>query len=279
MSQVKEQAEYQKAPSVGWATKAAWAWLRQNYSELWGRTRYPFILLAMLGLLSVLLAPPSGTEELSSFEFAASLVLVLVSAVVTAMLAIATHRLVLLGSDGVAQDAPFALGKREVRFVLYEIALYLCAAAALLCVGLIVSLFALAVPPGAVSLLMLIGLPLGMVIVVRLSFVLPAVALDKEVSLAVAWKQSRGWLLSYSIAVFLAMCVIFLPLVLPLFAVMSFFLESVWPFYILDAVFAVLTSVAVWVMAIVLSVSYGHAVSHSNSVEPQELAKPSDRLE
>lgn len=279
MSQIEEQAQYQKAPSLGWSTKTAWAWISQNRAELWARTRYPFILLAVMGWIGNLLAPQPGIEEVSGFDTFVAFALAAASIVATAMLAVATHRLVLLGADGSQQSAPLVLGKREVRFVLYEIALYLCALVPVAVVGLLVGLVALAASPGALSLLMLAGVPLAMMVVMRLSFVLPAVALDKETSLAVAWAQSRGWFLSYSIAILSAMLLLFLPIALIFFIAISFFAESAGLLFVLDMLFSVVACVGVWVMATVLSVSYGHAVSHSNSEELRELANPSDRLE
>ncbi len=115
-----------------------------------------------------------------------------------AVLAITTHRIILLGPGSVPEWGIFTPKKRELDFVLR-------------CIG--ISLFIL--PFGFLTLIPIIGWAVSLVavlyVVARFSLVFPAVATDHELSFAESWRATRRHQLHMIIVIAIFPAVISVP--------------------------------------------------------------------
>ena len=111
------------------------------------------------------------------------------------LIAITTHRMILIGPGSVPEWGLYKLSKREAYFVMYSIAL-----------GLIM------VPIGLLAFIPTIGILLAMIlgayIVGRLSLVFPAIATDQ------GWSFSRSWQATANHQILMMVVVIIFPLVM-----------------------------------------------------------------
>ena len=128
----------------------------------------PFILLLAVSLL-----------EMEVFHGGQAILLTTASAVLHAIFAITTHRVVLLGAGAVPRWGMYRLTGREVRFVLYMIGLGL-----------------LMIPVGMLSLIPLIGFVVMLLVIIylvsRLSLVFPAIATDQPMGFGDSWQATRS---------------------------------------------------------------------------------------
>ena len=111
---------------------------------------------------------------LSELEVPARVALSALDSLVFVVLAITTHRLILLGPGSLPSGVPVRFGLRELLFVLY---------------GILISLATIvAVPVAFIPAIgdYLVILP-ALWIVGRLSLVLPAIAVDRRISLSESW--------------------------------------------------------------------------------------------
>ena len=148
----------------------------------------PILIGLILSLLSV-----SQAEGRNNGLFAMLLLVPLL--LVTAILAVRSHRIYLLGSESVADLPPLSWSQTETRFLLATLSLGLAFLGLMFFAGLLFTL-AGARPPGALNPgAMLIALP-AMYVIARLLPALPAIAVGDETRLVTAWRNawaaSRG---------------------------------------------------------------------------------------
>lgn len=142
----------------------------------------PVLIGLMLSSIGAALARPDGD--------ASSSVLLLVPLLfVTAILAVRSHRVFLLGSDSVDGIAPLSWSVHETRFLLATLSLGLAFLGLMLLAGLLLGSFGMR-PGGALNAgTILIALP-AMYLVARLLPALPAVAIGEEAGLSAAWRKA-----------------------------------------------------------------------------------------
>ncbi len=128
----------------------------------------PFVLLLLLGYLA---GPEMGGGLM--------VLLSLLYLVVYAVIAVITHRVILLGPESVAEWGLSLPQKREFDFILYSIGLGLCM--------IPVGLFAMIIPVVGVVVSVLVMLYL----IARLSLVFPAIATDQDWSFSDSWKATK----------------------------------------------------------------------------------------
>ncbi len=128
----------------------------------------PFVLLLLLGYLA---GPEMGGGLM--------VLLSLLYLVVYAVIAVITHRVILLGPESVAEWGLSLPQKREFYFILYSIGLGLCM--------IPVGLFAMIIPVVGVVVSVLVMLYL----IARLSLVFPAIATDQDWSFSDSWKATK----------------------------------------------------------------------------------------
>jgi hypothetical protein len=202
-----------------------------------------------------------GLSELFFVGVESRLVSIVISVVValfTALLAVSTHRLVLLGADKVPDGGVISLSWREVKFVLYEWLMYL----VLLLPVIVISPIGMAIGgPDAFDpfVYSAVYALVAALLFFRLSFMFPAIAIDESTNVSIAWYDSKGWLVSYGLGCTLAWLAVFLPVGILVF-LMSFVLpKGELHLWALNGLFTVVTAVAVWATVIPLSLAYGRA--------------------
>lgn len=255
-------AEHNLPPNLLWTLNASIAWLRGNSDLLWLKSRWPFLLMVFVGLLELFFV---GVESRL-----VSLVTAVVVALFTALLAVSTHRLIILGSDQVPDGGVISLSWREVKFVLYEWLMYLVIAIPVIMVSIVGGVF---FGDGAFNSVAysVISIAVMILLFLRLSFMFPAIAIDESTNVSIAWYDSAGWLASYGLACVAAWVVVFLPVFGLAFVISWGFPESELLGWALDGLLAVVAAVAIWATVIPLSLAYGRATG-----KDQESAVVSD---
>jgi hypothetical protein len=142
----------------------------------------PVLIGLMLSAIGAALARPDGPGTSSVLLLAPLLF-------VTAILAVRSHRVFLLGSQSVAGFAPLSWSVNETRFLLATLSLGLAFLGLMLLAGMLLGFFGMR-PGGTLNAgTMLIALP-AMYPVARLLPALPAIAIGEETGLSTAWRKA-----------------------------------------------------------------------------------------
>ena len=128
----------------------------------------PIIILSVLGVIPV-----------QEHGFALMVLLTILPLFIYTVLAITTHRIILLGPDSVSEWGVYVPRKREFHFILYSVGL-----------GLLMA------PFGFLALIPTIGWVMAIVAIIymmaRLSLVFPAIATDQGWSFSDSWKATKN---------------------------------------------------------------------------------------
>lgn len=124
------------------------------------------------------------------------------SVAVNTIMAVSTHRVILIGPEDVTPMSAFNWSNRETRFVAYGI---------LMGVMLVVVMLPLLLIPQVGGF---IALPIVAWLVARLSLIFPAIAVDENVSLSKAWELSREHQLLMVLVVVVIPVLFYLPAML-----------------------------------------------------------------
>jgi len=197
-------------------------------------------------------------DELSSLNRFDGWIFPVLSLVASTILAVTTHRLVLLGSNDVPKYGFKAWGRRETLFFAYmviiEIAIF-----AVAMVPFIVVFFtsiSVEISGGAVFWMPLIlGIAIALYISSRFSLVLPATAVDHQLFMSGAWNQSR----KHQGSIFLIFGIIPLSLSAPGFIL--YFLDSL----IIEVVVSFLVPIGIVIGIVLLSITYEEITKTSDA--------------
>ncbi|MDD9892926.1 MAG: hypothetical protein OXT49_05390 [Gammaproteobacteria bacterium] len=254
--------QHNNPPNVLWTLNTSLEWLRENGDQLWLKSKWPFLLMVFIGLLELFFV---GVES-QLINITISVVL----ALFTALLAVSTHRLILLGADKVPDGGQISLSWREVKFVLYEWLMFLSIA---LIFVVISAIGVAAFGEGIFSHYIYSFVPIIAFIwlFLRWSFMFPAIAIDEPTNVSIAWYDSAGWLVSYGLACVAAWVAVFLPVVMLAFLMVWVSPESEVFGWALEGVLAVVAAIAIWATVIPLSLAYGRATG-----KDQESASASE---
>ncbi len=144
--------------------------------------RATFLRVLVLPILCVTLI---GVIEQISSGGVTSFVVQIINLYFYTVMAVATHRLVLLGTEAVSILGIFRWGKRELRFALYVVLLIL----VLMILGALLFFLGVAINfQGSMLVLLIIYGIVGS----RFSLVFPAIAIDAPSSFDDSWNMSRG---------------------------------------------------------------------------------------
>ena len=254
------------APSLLWVTLSSVAWFRSYGGLLWAKTSRAYLVLAGVSLARLFVPANVGLMV--------GILVGLVVALATAMFAVSTHRVVLLGAAGVPDGGIISPTRRELKFVVYEWLM-------LITIGLLVMTplsFGLTWLDGSPSSGVAVWVPLlmggvSLALVIRLSFMFPAIALDQATGPSIAWYDSKGWFWSYGLACLLFMVIPWLAMVVLSLLPMTLLMSLDQHGYVVDAVVAVLSPIVVWLTVVPLSIAYGHA---TGLVGGDAAANPAD---
>ena len=184
-----------------------------------------------------------------------------------ASIAVAWHRLV-LREERVTQPAYFRLDRVVWRYVLYAFAFLLLERGALVIFAFLVQNLAIEAVSSTRLLIELLATPtatgaamaIGLLVLPRLSLVMPAMALGERLSLRHAWRITRGNTLRFGVATALCMLpavtLAMLVQLLMLLVRAPWWLDFSWP----QIVALMWAWVPVWELAILLSQSLAYAV-------------------
>ena len=138
------------------------------------RTPFAKALLVPIAILVILGAIP--IQEPGS---ALMVLLTILPLFIYTLLAITTHRIILLGPESVPEWGVYIPRKREFHFVLYSIGMGLCM-----------------IPLGFLALIPTVGWVIAVIAIIymmaRLSLVFPAIATDQSWSFPDSWKATRN---------------------------------------------------------------------------------------
>lgn len=246
--------EGNKPESVFAVTRWSYRWLKAEYSRLWADTYRPFVLVVVVGLLGILFNPESSPLM--------SPVVMILSIVSSALLAVATHRSVLLVTEGGTRGGPIVPSKRELKYVGYQLLLGLIFALPFMLLALLFG-FAAERMNNAVGILAVIITVVAAVVAVlaslRLAFLYPAVAADRKTDIKTAWRESKGWVPQYILATLVFSLPLFAGIMVIGAPVALLGPEGLVWYYMIDAAWAALSAVWVWFAVVPLSIAYGVA--------------------
>ena len=169
----------------------------------------PFIFLTILGYFNT-------PEMMQKLGLATFYVLILISFLITIIMAITIHRVLLLDKSEIPKWGVYKYGSREVSFALKAIGLgLLCFVLIMLLtvgIGAVDMVLKLFLDKATVSIISIIGFTIGFiflgVIFSRVSLVFPSISIDKKMDFADAIIISKD----YKLLVFI--CVVIIPIVL-----------------------------------------------------------------
>ncbi len=137
------------------------------------------IAFAKALLIPILILLALGAIPFKEPGAALLILLIIISIFIYSVLAITTHRIILLGPESVSEFGVYLPRKRELSFILYSIGIGLCV-----------------IPFGLLALIPAIGWLIALAsiiyILARLSLVLPAIATDKKWSFLDSWKATKN---------------------------------------------------------------------------------------
>jgi hypothetical protein len=170
----------------------------------------PFILLVIIDYYNKSFTSPNITNLFSDFTLVFFLIL---SLIVSVIVAITTHRILLIEKNPVPKWGFFKFGLREFKYLGSSFVI------GLLCVPFLLFLF---IP--------IIGIPISLIIILmifsRMSLVFPSIALDEEISIWDSWNKTKNYKLItfFSIIIFPVIITIFVGLI---YSLVINFLENV----------------------------------------------------
>lgn len=160
---------------------------------IWGAFGYVYMLgtvfikallipIAALIILDIIFAGQSERKSTGA--------LVGLSVFIHTIIAITTHRIILLGPNSIPEWGVYIFRKREFYFVLHLIGLGIL----MILIGLIIILLSLLIPTSTTAFIaaLVIYLLVSLYIVSRLSLVFPAIATDQNWSFFDSWKATRN---------------------------------------------------------------------------------------
>lgn len=208
--------------------KSACEVVKHYFSELSKAIVFPFAAYLILDLLLVI-----SSNTLVSYA------LLFLTIVAQVLLAITTHRMVLLGPDSESEWGITTWSKRETYFLMHVIAFFL-----------MMSLVSL------LSYIPILGLILGAFIILwafgRLTLVFPAIAVGNNISFDGAWKLSENYKLLMFLVVF----------VLPVLMASPILLISLLPYSTIMV--SVASIIALTFQIIVLSKTYDYIMRETH---------------
>ena len=167
----------------------AFGYVYEYKVELTKALLFPFIIMILLGLYE----PESETINWSYYFVTA-----LGSIFMYVVIAITTHRIILLGPSSVSQWGLYTPTKRELYFLLYGIGIAI-----------------IMMPLGLLALIPVIGFPLSVLLFTyvlgRLSLVFPAIAIDRDWTFTDSWNATKHHQITMMIVVVVFPFVIELP--------------------------------------------------------------------
>ena len=166
--------------------RAAFARVFNNPNQAFAVGLPYFVLLFVIGVIGTLSAPADPASMGVGVGFLSIVLLILQLLIYTAM-AVAWHRVTLLGYNADSGLFRVGLGPRELRFLGYSLLIY-----PLVAVAVALTLLAGA---GGTALAILVGIAAYVVciyLILRCSLVLPATAADHPTSLKLSWQQTEG---------------------------------------------------------------------------------------
>ena len=168
--------------TVSEAYRGAWTHFSEMFHLIW----LPGAVYILLSITSMLLDPKKDTFFI--------LLLELGSLFLWPMIAVTWHRFILLG-DEPAGRIHFSFGRREARFLLVTIMLSLFMLPGLLCFMLVGAMAQAGQGSTLAGLIAVVGMVLeiaGIFFLVRLSLMLPAVAVDEAVNAGRMLERTKG---------------------------------------------------------------------------------------
>lgn len=154
-----------------------------------------------------------GLDVTDLYEFTTALFYPLALAL-HVIIAVTTHRIILLGDDSINKYWTLVVTKRELMFFLHLIGLFLI-------IGALFAFFLIPIIGWAISLL-LISWVSG-----RLSLVFPAIAIDKDVSFRYSWDATRDYQVIMFAVVAIFPVILSIPVGIVKFIPQAFWLSSV----------------------------------------------------
>ena len=154
-------------------------------------------------------------EQSVAYSYFLEIIFTLVGLIPYTLFGVAWHRVVLLGPAGAPRSVVPSWPKRHWRFPVYAMAISLIAVAMVEFMSVVMDVFHGGADDSEVDqmfpsvvLVLLITSYLALYVVLRLSFVLPAVSVDESYRLADSWRQTRR----QGLRLFLAMLLAVFPL-------------------------------------------------------------------
>ncbi len=184
----------------------------ETYRTLLGQPRELFRAALIPIVLTVLLL---FIEQSFAYSYFLAFIFTLVGLIPYTLFGVAWHRIVLLGPVGAPRSFAPTWQERHWRFLVYAMAISLIAVALVELMSVVMDVLRGNAADSevdqifpSVALVLFITSYFALYVVLRLSFVLPAVSVDESYRLADSWRQTRG----QGLRLFLAMLLTALPL-------------------------------------------------------------------
>ena len=166
--------------------KCAWKTLRSEQTALISILGVPVAISMLCNMPGI-----AGTNTVLSL---------IISAACYIWLAVATHRIVLKGSDSISGQFPFSWSKREVKFSLYTLGLLVLLFSTIIIIGFPLGLLgdqsSVSSRVGGVFMLLLV-----LYLYARCCLVFPAIAIDFDMSFTNSWEATveYKWVMMYAV--------------------------------------------------------------------------------
>lgn len=149
----------------------------------------PLLIMVMIGYFE---------PDAKSFDWALFFLITAAEILLYTIIAITTHRIILLGPSSVPEWGMYKFTGRELSFIIYSLG-----------IGILM------IPAGILSLIPMIGYPVALLgiayILGRLSLIFPAIATDRLWTLSKSWQASKNNQLLMMVVAFIFPAILTLP--------------------------------------------------------------------